>query len=152
MRLNSLECHRLKQPSSLEVETMPRVISGELMQPVVWLSLEGHRQVDIARIMGVTQGTISDILKQARWTGSPNQRPLGYHQRISTPLEDLYMLRVMRAKRSLLSPRLRAQIIRRTVCRLSKRTIGVFLLQDSILAGWHDAPDLLKCIVGAVSG
>ena len=89
--------------------------------------------------MGVTQGTISDILKQARWTGSPNQRPLGYHQRISTPLEDLYMLRVMRAKRSLLSPRLRAQIIRRTVCRLSKRTIGVFLLQDSILAGWHDA-------------
>ena len=54
---------------------------------------EGRRQVDIARITGVTEDGISNILKQALQTRSPNQRHLGHCQRISTHREDWYLLR-----------------------------------------------------------
>ena len=61
--------------------------------------------------------------------------------------EDRYLLRMMRANKFLLSPRLTAQLFRHTERRLSVLTIAV--LQDIILAGQTDAPNWLKCIVGA---
>ena len=79
------------------------------MQLIVRFSCEGHRQIDIAQITGVTQGAISKILKRVRQTGSPNQRPLGHRQSISTPREDRYLLRMMRANRILPIPRFSGQ-------------------------------------------
>ena len=61
-------------------------------------SVKAGLQIDIAGIMGVTQGAISKILKQVQQTRSPNQRPLGHRQKISAPREDRYLLRMRRAK------------------------------------------------------
>ena len=54
-------------------------ISGEILQVIVRLSRERRRQRDITRIMGVTEGTISKILRAAWRAGFPNQRPAGHH-------------------------------------------------------------------------
>ena len=80
MRLDSLESHRLIRLFGLEyfmVQTMTRHISCEVLQLVVRLSREGHRQVNNARIMGVKQGAISKILKRDWQTEYPDQSPLG---------------------------------------------------------------------------
>ena len=132
---------------------MPRHISGEILHIIVRLPNGRHRQVDIAVITGVIQGAISMILKRARQTGSPNQRPLGHHQMICTPRKDQYWLEMMRTKRFLSSPRLTTQIIRHTGRRLSVHTITQCLLA----AEYHScrparcALHLLECIVGAAT-
>ena len=64
MGLDSLESHQSKQPFGLDffqVQTIPCHISTEILQLIVRLSREGHRQVDIALITGATQGAISEI-------------------------------------------------------------------------------------------
>ena len=85
-----------------KAQTMPHYISGEILQLIIRLSHEGCRQVEIARITGVTRGVINMIFKRARQTESPNQRLLGHRQSISTPQDDGYLLRRMRANRFLI--------------------------------------------------
>ena len=103
-----------------KVQAIPCHISGEILKLNVSQtpSRERRLHVDIARVTGVTQGGINNILKRARQIGSPNQRPRGHRQRISTPRKDRYLLSMMRANRFLSSPRLGAQMIRHTGRRL----------------------------------
>ena len=75
-----------------EVQTMPCHIWDEMLQLIVRLSREGRRQVYVTRIMVATQVVIGKILERAWQTGSPNQRPLGHHQRTSTPRKDRCLL------------------------------------------------------------
>ena len=49
-----------------KVQTVPRHMSGEILQLIMRRSCEGRRQGDVARITGVAQGTISKILKQTQ--------------------------------------------------------------------------------------
>ena len=62
---------------------MPRHTSCEMLHIIVRRSCEGRRQVDIARITGVTQGEISKSLKSAWQTGFAKQSSLNHRQRIS---------------------------------------------------------------------
>ena len=86
-----------------KVRTMPRHTSCEMLQIIVRRSCEGRRQVDIARITGVTQGEISKSLKSAWQTGFPKQSSLSHRQRISAlDLLQHYWLLVL--KHILLTP------------------------------------------------
>ena len=107
-------------------QTMPRHISGEILQHILRLSREGCWQVDIAWITGVMQNVVPKILKRAHQTWSPNQMPQGHHQRISTPRKDRYLPRMMRANMFLSSPRLRGQqIIELSVCTITRRLLAM---------------------------
>ena len=133
MGLDSLESYRLKRPSGWKDHAMPRHISGKIFQLFVRLFREGFWQVNIARITNVTQGAISKILKRARQTGSPKQRPLDHHQRISIPREDRYLLRMMFVNRFLPSPKFWVGLKHHTGRRLSVYTITECLLA----VGYH---------------
>ena len=61
--------------------------------------MEGAGRLIMLGLRVPHKGDISKILKLARQTGSSNQRSLshlGHHQRISTPHEDRYLMRMMR--------------------------------------------------------
>ena len=71
--LDPLESHRLKRLSGPDVAKLRNAT------PYFWWNVATHYQALVkVDITGVTQGAISKILKQARQTGSPNQKPLGY--------------------------------------------------------------------------
>ena len=66
---------------------MPHHISGEILQLIVRLSREGHREVDTPRITVVTQGAFTMILERVGQTGCPTQRPFGHYHKISHPVK-----------------------------------------------------------------
>ena len=59
------------------------------------LSHEGRTQLEIAAITRVSQGAISQILKQSRETGTPNQRPHGRRQGSTYGRQDRALLRMV---------------------------------------------------------
>ena len=113
MWLELLECNWLKRLLVQIWHSSDNAtnILGAILYIIARLSCAGRRPVDIARIVGVTKGAISKILKQVRQTGSLNERPHGHQQRISSPQEDWYLPRMMHANRFLPSSRLKAQLV-----------------------------------------
>ena len=112
---------------------MLRHITGEISLLIVKLSREGRQRVAISRIYGVAKSAINKILGRARQTGSPNHRPLGHQQRISSPLEDPCLLRMMHGARLLSSSGLKAHLFCGTERCLSVCTIT----RNLLAAGYH---------------
>ena len=83
---------------------------------------------EVARMLGVSQGCISKILRRNWETGRSHQRKRGGSMKISTPREDRQLLRMVRTNRFISAPRLRMQMIRRFGRRMSVRIIRRRLL------------------------
>ena len=88
-------------------------------------------------MLGVSQGCISKILRRNRETGRPHQRRHGGSMKIFTLREDRQLLWTVRLNRFILAPRLRIQMIRRFVRRISVRTIRWRLL---VVGYWSRRP------------
>ena len=58
------------------------------MQRIVRLSADGNSQREVARMLGVSQGCISKILRRNRKTGRQHHGKRGGSMKISTPWED----------------------------------------------------------------
>lgn len=63
-------------------------LEPEVRNIIVRMSNQGHRQVDIAEAVGVSQSVVSRALARFRETGSANRRPGSGSQRITTQRED----------------------------------------------------------------
>ena len=128
MGLDSLESHRLKWPSGLgfaKFRQCHALFQEKYCNSLLGLLLKG---TDRLILLGLR---VSHKVPLARsWSGCRrlNQKPLGHRQRISTPGEDRYLLRMMCINRFLSMPRFRAQLIRHTGCRPSVRSITRHLL------------------------
>lgn len=107
---------------------MPHNLQPQILQRIVALSGEGHSQREVARMLGVTQGCVSKVLRRNRGTGRPDQRKRGGRSKMTSAREDRQLLRMVRANRFLTSTRLKVQMIRRFGRRLSARTIRRRLL------------------------
>jgi transposase len=107
---------------------MPQNLPQQILQRIVRLSADGNSQREVARMLGVSQGCVSKILRRNRETGRPHQRKRGGSMKISTPREDRQLLRMVRTNRFISAPRLRMQMIRRFRRRMSVRTIRRRLL------------------------
>ena len=106
---------------------------------MVRLLADDNSQREVARMLGVSQGCISKILRRIRETGQPHQRKRGGSMKISTPREDSQLLRMVRTNHFILAPRLGIQLICRFGRRMSVRTIGDgFWPQDIGLGGQPD--------------
>ena len=100
---------------------MPQNLPEHLLQRIVRLSTDGNSQREAARMLGVSQGYISKILRRNRETGRPHQRKRGGSMKISKPREDRQLPRMLRTNRFISVPRLRMQMIRRFGRRMSIR-------------------------------
>ena len=107
---------------------MPQNLPEQILQRIVRLSADGNSQREVARMLGVSEGCISKILRRNRETGRPRQRKRGGSMKISTPREDHQLLRMVRTNRFISAPRLRMQMIRQFGRRMSVRTIPRRLL------------------------
>ena len=99
-----------------------------ILRLITRLRRQGRTQQEIAEISGVSQGGVSKILRRARETGLPTQRPLGHRQRLTTAREDRCILRLARMNRFWPASRISIELRRRTGCRVSNRTIRRRLL------------------------
>ena len=75
---------------------MPQNLPEQILQRIVKLSADVNSQREVARMLGLSQGCISKILRCNRETGRPNQRKRGGLMKISTPREDRQLLRMVR--------------------------------------------------------
>ena len=107
---------------------MPQNFPEQILQRIVRLLADGNSQREVARMLGVSQGCISKILRRNRETGRPHQRKLGGSMKISTPPEDLQLLQIVSMNRFISAPRLRMQMIHRFRRRMSVQTIRRRLL------------------------
>ena len=107
---------------------MPQNLPEQILQRIVRLSADGNSQREVARMLGVSQGCTSKILRSNRETGRPHQRKRGGSVKISTPREERQLLRMVRTNRFISAPRLGMQMIRRFGRRMSVRTIRRRLL------------------------
>ena len=109
---------------------MPQNLPEQILQRIVRLLADANSQQEVARMLGVSQGCISKILRRNGETGRPHQRKRGGSMKISTPREDRQLLRMVKTNRFISVPRLRMQMIRRYGRRMSVRTIRRRLLAD----------------------
>ena len=107
---------------------MPQTFPEQILQRMVRLSADGNSQGEVARTLGVSQGCISKILRHNWETGRPHQRKRGGSMKISTPMEDHQLLRMVRTNCYISTLRLRMQRIRPFGRRMSVRTIRRQLL------------------------
>ena len=119
---------------------MPQNLPQQILQRIVRLSADGNYQREVARMLGVSQGCISKILRCNRETGRPHQRKPGGSIKISTPREDRQLLRMVRMNRFISAPRLRMQMIRQFGRRLFEPFGDGFWLPD---IGLGVQPDVL---------
>ena len=71
---------------------IPQNLPLQMLQRIVSSSADGNSQRDVARMLGVSQGCISKILRRNRDTGRPHHRKRGGTMKISTPREDRQLL------------------------------------------------------------
>ena len=102
---------------------MPQNLPEQIQQRIVRL-----KSGEVARMLGVSQGCISKIMRHNRETARPHQRKRGGSMKISTPREDRQLLRMVRMNHFFSAPRLRMQTIGRFGRRMSVRTIRRRLL------------------------
>ena len=107
---------------------MPQNLPEQILQRIVRLSADGNFQREVARMLGVSQGCISKILRRNRETGRPHQMKRGGSMKISAPREDRQLLQMVRTNRFISALRLRMQMTRRFERRMSVRTIRRRLL------------------------
>ena len=105
---------------------MPQNMPEQILQRIVRLSADGNSQREVARMLGVSQGCISKILRRNRENGRPHQKKRGGSMKISTPQEDRQLLRMVRTSLFISAPRLRMQMTCRFGRRMSVRTIGIW--------------------------
>ena len=67
---------------------MPQNLPEQILQRNVKLSADSNSQREVARMLGLSQGCISKILRRNRETGRPHQRKRVGSMKISTPRED----------------------------------------------------------------
>ena len=113
---------------------MPQNLPEQMLQRIVRLSANGNSQREVARMLGVSQGWISKILRRNRETGRPHQRKRGDSTKISMPWEDRQLLRMVRTNRFISAPRLGMQMIRQFGRRMSVWTIRRRLLVAGYLS------------------
>ena len=99
---------------------MQRNLQKQRFLRIVRLSAEGYSQV--ARILGVSQGCVSKILRRNRDTGRPPRRRRGGRRSLTTA-QDRRLIRMARDNRFISAHRLRVDMIRRFGRRLSVRSI-----------------------------
>ena len=102
---------------------MPQNLQQLILKRILRLLADGNSQQEVARMLGVSQGCISKILRCNRETGRPHQRKRGGSMKISTPREDRQLLRMVRTNCFISAPRLRMQMNRRFGKRMSVGTI-----------------------------
>ena len=119
---------------------MPQNLPEQILQRIVRLSADGYSQQEVARMLGVSQGCISKILRRNRETGRPHQRKRGGWIKISTPREDRQLLRMVRMKRFISAPLLRMQMIHRF-----GRGMSVLTIQRRLLAAGYWSRRLSTC-------
>ena len=107
---------------------MTQYLPQQILQRIVVLSADGNSEQEVARMLGVSQGCTSKIVRRNRETGRPHQRKHGSSMEISTPREDSHLLLMVRTNRFISAPRLRMQMNRRFGRRMSYRTIRRRLL------------------------
>ena len=90
---------------------MPQNLPEQILQRIVRLSADGNSQREVARMLGVSQGCISKILRCNQGTDRPHQRKRGGSMKISTPREDRQLLRMVRTNRYISAPHLRMPIL-----------------------------------------
>ena len=116
---------------------MSQNLPEQILQRIVRLSVDGNSQREVAWMLGVSQGCISKILRRNRETDRPHQKRHGGSMKISTLREDRQLLWTVRLNRFILAPRLRIQMFRRFVRRISVRTIRWRLL---VVGYWSRRP------------
>ena len=107
---------------------MPQNLPEQILQRIVRLSTDDNSQREVARMLRVSQGCISKILRHNRETGRPHQRKRGCSMKISMPREDCQLLWMVRMNRFISAPCLRMQMIRRFGKWMSVQTIRRWLL------------------------
>ena len=64
---------------------MPQNLPEQILQRIVKLSVDGNSLREVAKMLGMSQGCISKILRRNWKTGQPHQRKCGGSMKISTP-------------------------------------------------------------------
>ena len=118
MVLDLLESHLLKRPSDLEYSKFKEwhklILDVKYCYLLSGFLVKGADRLVLFRFMGATHDAIGKILKWVRKTGSPNQRLFDHRQKVATPREDQFVLRVVCINWFQPSPRLRARLIHHT--------------------------------------
>ena len=102
---------------------MPQNLPQQILQRIVRVLAHGNSQQEVARMLGVSQGCISKIMRRNRETGQPHQTKRGGSMKISTQRKDRQLLWMVRMNRFISAPCLRMQMICRLGTRMSVRTI-----------------------------
>ena len=108
-----------------KVQAIPHYMSGKYCNRLILFRLHVSHKVPLARSWSKC-GRLNLLISGL----------FGHRQRISTPREDRFLLRMMHANRVLSSNRLKAQLIRHTGRRLSVRTITRGLLALGYQSCW----------------
>ena len=107
---------------------MPQNLPQPILQWITRLLADGNSQGEIDRMLQVSQGCISTILRHNRETGPPHQRKRGGSMKISTSREDRQLLWMVCPNRFISAPCLQMQMIRQFGRRTSVRTFWRRLL------------------------
>ena len=102
---------------------MPSNLQEQILVRIVRLPAEVYSQREVARMLGVSQGCISNILRCKRITGRPHQRRHWGRRILTTAREDRQLVWMVRDKRSISAPRLSVAMIRRFRRRLPIQSI-----------------------------
>ena len=114
---------------------MPQNLPEQILQQIARLWADGNSQREVARMLGVSQGCKSKILRCNWETGRPHQRKCGGSMKVSTPWEDRQLLQMVRMNRFISVLCLRIQIIRRFGRRMSVWTVRRRLLDSGYWSG-----------------
>ena len=109
---------------------MPQNLPEQILQQIVRLSADGNSQQEVARMLEVSRGCISKILRPNRETSRPHQRKRGGSMKIFTPWEDHQLLRMVRMNHFISPPGMRMQMICQFGRRMSVRTMRRWFLAN----------------------
>lgn len=113
---------------------MPQSIPADTLAAIVALRDAGHKQMAIARQLGVTQGAVSKVLRRRRETGTVRHRHRSGRPRLVTVREDRILMRLCRRNRFWSSTRLRLEWSRLIHKHLSTSSVRKRLVRAGLRA------------------
>lgn len=116
------------------VSAMVNQLDAITCHKIVWMRQDGSTQSDIARDLGISQGTVSKVLKRNRDFGTPLPRPRPGRPRKTTVRADRQLIRLCRNGRRKSANMLRAEWLPFLVAPVSRELVNKRLIKAGYFA------------------